>query len=153
MRWKIFPVFLAAMLMKMICSVSAAEYDVRTNLLYGLSADAVTFSAGSITTDGGQDSTVLWDGIVDSVVGYSGTRWAVESNQYDAEMRIDFGKLEKISKIYIENGYATIRDNTAAIELLTDFEIQYWDGTDYQTAAEIHGNNERHKCISFERCV
>lgn len=132
-----------AALICMSVGASAAEYNLNNNLLFGLDPKNVTVSAGNITTDGDASKTtrVLYDGLADSATGSSGTRWAVESSQFGAELQIDFGKIVRVGTVAVASGYSDL--SAPKPEIFEAFDILYWDGSDYVTAAQVRENFDK----------
>lgn len=143
----------AALIIALLClktAAFAAEYNLKNNLLFGLSPDNVKISTGNISTNGDTSKTtqVLYDGFADSVKGNTGTRWAVEKDQYGAELEINFDKVENIGKVIVASGYSDVTAQNP--EIFEAFEVQYFDGSEYVKAAEIKNNSERNAELDFE---
>ena len=121
---------------------SIYDYDVTTNVLFGLDEDAIYVSGGEITK-----VTALIDGKRESASGAGDTKWFVEKPTGEDSVAFNLGKNTVISQAVIYTGY----NNSTAPDILDSYKVQYYDGAKYVDipGAKVTGNTAHLAQVSF----
>ena len=146
---------LLLMIGALLLNVSAfneLEYNVEKNILRNLPSENITISAGTISFDADVGKAVICDGKYDTVTGYSGTRWAVEEEQYGATIEFDLGKVYDLNMLVLETGYPCDLEFVENCEIWNSFDVYYHNGFDYVKAenASVKNRYEYHIELSLK---
>lgn len=119
------------MLLLNVSAFNELEYNVEQNILRNLPDENITISAGTISLDSDGNKGVICDGKYDTVTGYSGTRWAVEEEQYGATIEFDLGKVYDLDMLVLETGYPCELELIENCEIWNSFDVYCHNGFDY----------------------